>query len=818
MSIQPSVRVVLLLLLSAATVHSADRVDYVRDIRPLLRNKCWSCHGVLKQEAGLRLDAGELILEGIIVEPGQPEESELLHRLTADDPDIRMPLEGRPLSAEQIQLIRDWIEQGAEYPADEEIPEAPEQHWSFQPVTRPEIPTVRDRAWSTNPIDFFILAKLEARGWRPNPSASPMALLRRAHLDLTGLPPSLEEQDRYAASPVFDVLVDELLKRPGYGERYARHWLDVVRYADSNGYERDAAKPEVWRYRDYVIRSLNADKPFNRFLLEQIAGDELDDASTESVIATGFNRLGPWDDEPADFALDRFDQLDDIVNTTSQVFLGLTMGCARCHDHKFDPLLHTDYYSMVAIFNPLQRAQNGRRELTRYAAPPAVAARLKERDHAVRAETDAIATLRDVVGFKFLRTGKSKLPEEVQTAFLTVESERTDTQKKLFNENRTRLHAESAASLSDQQKQTISAHEERITRLKTDTPDVPQGYFLHESSADAPETRLLKRGNPATPGKVVPAAVPGILVNTQPEFLSPDLHTTRRRLTFARWLTGPDNPLTSRVIVNRVWQWHFGTGLVRTPNDLGLIGDRPTHPELLDWLAHWFVHDVKWSLKRLHRLIMTSQTYQMSTLARKEQQAADPDNRLLWRRAPHRLEVEAIRDSMLLVSGRLNRKMYGPPMHPFIPREALLNHADKTKIWPAFDEASASRRTVYAFIKRSLLVPFLEVLDLCDVTQTTPQRKVTTVPTQALTLYNGDFVMRQSRHFADRLLQEARDNQENQIRLAFRLALSREPRPTETETITQFLAGQSNDHNTTRDSLAQMCRVLFNLNEFSYPE
>lgn len=834
---------VAVLSVSAVTTMADDSVgavDYVRDVKPLLRNKCSSCHGALRQKSGLRLDAGSLILEGAVVEPGKPDESELIHRLTAEDKDIRMPLEGSPLSADQIAMLRAWIAQGAKFPPDEEIRVPPEQHWSFQPVNRPDVPAVADADWPRNPIDHFVLARLEAKGWSPNPSAPAMSLLRRAHLDLIGLPPTVDEQDRFAAEPDFDSLVADLLKRQGYGERYARHWLDVVRYADSNGYERDGAKPEVWRFRDYVIRAMNNDKPFNRFLIEQIAGDELDGASTETVIATGYNRLGPWDDEPADFALDRFDQLDDIVNTTSQAFLGLTMGCARCHDHKFDPLLHTDYYSMVAVFDPLKRMQRGRTELSRYAAPPAMVARLQERDQEISTEKSAITRLRDEFALEFLKTGKSKLPENVQTAFLASGKDRSQEQTKLVQDNRGKLIEESTSALTADQKQKIASHEAVIARLQKETPDVPHGYFMHEPSPVAPTTRLLKRGNPATPGQVVPPAVPAILVDEQPEFPAPTQFTTRRRLTLANWMAQPDNPLAARVIVNRVWQWHFGTALVGTPNDFGLSGERPTHPQLLDWLAHWFVHDAHWSLKKLHALVMTSRTYQMSGHTREALHATDSSNRLLWRRVPHRLEVEAIRDSMLFVSGRLNRTMYGPPMHPFIPREALLNHADKTKVWPAFNEATASRRTVYAFIKRSLLIPLLEVLDLCDVTQTSPQRNVTTVPTQALTLYNGNFAMRQAQHFADRLLREAGDKPGDQIRLAYRLALTRLPTATEQTAMEKFLTDQyaeadarskaAQQENAPADeaepsetaqrkqALLQLCRVIFNLNEFVYPE
>jgi mono/diheme cytochrome c family protein len=755
---------------------SAAPVDYLRDVKPLLKNKCYACHGPRKAESGLRLDAGKLAWaggdNGAVIVPGDSSKSPLIARVSSTDDDERMPPVGAPLSADQVQLLRTWIDRGAAFPADEVVAPKAAEHWAFQPIRRVAVPEAKDDTWPLNAIDHFVLAKLRQCGWRPNEPAKPHALLRRTYLDVIGLPPTIAEQDAFLASPTraaYDRLVDELLQRKGYGERYARHWLDVVRYADSNGYERDAAKPEVWRYRDYVIRALNDDKPFDQFIIEQLAGDEVPNADADSVIATGFNRLGPWDDEPADFDVDRYDQLDDLVNTTSQAFLALTMGCARCHDHKFDPLSQRDYYSMVAVFNPLNRPQNGRTELTRFAAPPAETRELQRREK-----------------------GGEQLP------------------------------------------------------------DVPRGYFLYEPSPVPPATHILLRGSPASPGDEVGPAVPAILVKQQPEFLPPDQFTTRRRLSLARWIASNENPLTARVIVNRVWQWHFGEGLVRTSNDFGLLGQPPTHPELLDHLAYWFVHDAGWSLKKLHRYIMTSRTYQMSRQRRDDYAAVDPENRLLWRRSYHRLEVEAIRDSMLFVSGRLDRKMYGPPMHPFIPREALMSHADKTSIWPAFDEAAASRRTVYAFVKRSLLVPMLEVLDLCDTTRTSPKRDVTTVPTQALTLYNGDFVNRQARHLAERLKREAGDDPDARIQLAWRLAFCRPATLSEVSAMREFVVAQAgagawgraqrapSKHPpggaslVPRDStpatpaapdailhdraLVQLCRVIFNLNEFVYPD
>ncbi len=806
--------------------------DYVKDIKPLLRNKCSSCHGAKKQKSKLRLDAGKFIhagsKEGEVIVPGKANTSELITRVLSHDEEERMPPEGAPLTAEQVAQLQAWINAGAKFPADEVIASAPKEHWAYQPVKRPELPKVKNRDWTTNPIDYFILAKLEAKGWRSNPSAKPFQLLRRAHLDITGLPPTLKEQENFAKDPDLPRLIDNLLARKGYGERYARHWLDVVRYADTNGYERDGAKPQVWRYRDYVIRALNSDKPFDRFLLEQLAGDELPDASTETVIATGFHRLGPWDDEPADFAVDRFDQLDDIINTTSQTFLGLTMGCARCHEHKFDPFTQEDYYSMVAIFNPLQRSQAGRTEKTRYAAVPALATKLETRDKAIATERTAIKKIRTEFMIGFLRDNRSKLPAEVQLAFLVNEPKRNNDQKKRVSDNQSKLDAELNAALPADLKKKITAHESIIAKLRKEAPDMPQGYFLHEPSPKAPETRLLKRGNPKTPGEVMEPAVPVILTGGPVDFLAPTKHTTRRRFTLARWMARPNNPLTARVIVNRAWQWHFGQGIVRTPNDFGLIGERPTHPALLDWMAHWFVHDANWSLKKLHRLIMTSSTWQMSRETRAEYAGIDPENQLIWRMPYRRLEVEAIRDSMLFVSGKLNRKMYGSSMHPFVPRDALLNHADKTSIWPKFNEESASRRTVYAFVKRSLIVPMLEVLDLCDTTQTSPQRNVTTVPTQALTLYNGNFAMRQARHLANRLIREVGNDAEKQITLAWHLALSRPPSLKERNAALKFLVdqlaelktdpknGKIAENDLKKKALTQFARVIFNLNEFVY--
>lgn len=625
-----------------------------------------------------------------------------------------------------------------------EMPIKPEQrnHWAFQPLKRPPPPSVRNTSWVRSPIDAFILAKVESRGWQPAPPVAKAAFLRRLYLDLTGLPPAPRELETFLADPSpnsISARVDDLLSRPAYGERWGRHWLDLVRYAESNGYERDGAKPSAWRYRDYVIRSFNADKPYDRFLLEQLAGDELPDADTESMLALGFTRLGPWDDEPADPAEDRFDQLDDIVSTTAQAFLGMTLGCARCHNHKFEPLSQLDYYQMVAIFDPLRRPEAGRQDLDAPALPP--------RQWRAR-NLSAAATMLSSRGLG-----------QTTTAACLV--------------------------------------------------NVPRGYF-HLEAPKPPVTHLLVRGKAARPGPAVKPGIPRVLCTTQPTFPETGTGTSQRRLTLANWIIG--SPLAARVIVNRLWQFHFGEGLVRTPSDFGVNGQAPTHPELLDWLASEFIRQ-GWSIKRLHREILASNTYRMSKVRNVEYAKADPENRLWWRFPYRRLEVEAIRDSILQASGQLNRQLYGPSMYPEVPKEALAGNSDPDKIWKASEERETSRRTVYAFIKRSMVVPLFEVFDLCDTTRTSAQRLTTTVAPQALSLFNGGFVQRQASYLADRLEREAGDRPQKEINLAYLLTVCRLPSDGESTALRQFLGrGQR------RQALEQLCRVLFNFNEFVYPD
>jgi hypothetical protein len=731
--------------------------SYSKEILPLLRRRCLSCHGAVQQEGGLRLDSLPAVHLGGASGSVLPDQigslGSLLERVTSDDPSMKMPPKGGPLTKKELQLLSAWIDAGA--PADPvdatqppSVAQKPDQHWSFEPLKRPEVPPVTSANWTTNPIDAFIAKPLEDRQWTPSPPADPPQLLRRLLLDLTGLPPTIEQQLRWEADSseaAYERLVDDLLAGPAYAERQARRWLDVVRYADSNGYERDAAKPEVWRYRDAIVRAFLADLPFDQLILHQVAGDELEPAGPDAVLATGFLRLGPWDDEPADPAADRMDQLDDIVSTIGQAFLGLTLGCARCHDHKFDPLTQRDYYSMVAFVQPLVRPRDGRTEKT--------------------------------------------LP---------------------------------VASVAQRHAMSLEA---KLAAM--------QGYIFDEPPGAVGPTHILLRGNPSHPGETVMPAPPEILLGSKFTLLDPDASSSRRRLSLAHWLIDPDHPLTARVLVNRVWQWHFGEGLVRTPNDFGLTGQAPTHPQLLDYLARWLIDEADWSVKKLSRLIVTSSTYRQSSAVRPLLQRVDPENRLVWRYPRKRLEVEPIRDSILSVSGQLDRALFGPAIYPQVPHEALESHADKMSIWPAYDPATASRRTLYAFTKRSLILPMLEVFDLCDTSRSSGQRATTTTPTQALSLYNGDLVMEQSRHWAERLCEEPLLSDPERIVRAWRTALCRAPSEEEQLAMERFLERQRRqwhqlhpnadstwESNRQTDLFAwqQATRVLLNLNEFVYPD
>jgi Protein of unknown function (DUF1553)/Protein of unknown function (DUF1549) len=702
-------------------------------------------------------------------------------------------LEDRSMNCRRAAYFAAWIPTlagllcltwavGAESP-----PSNQASHWAFRPVQAPAIPAVRDTAWVHTPIDAFVLARLEAEGVKPAPSADKPTLLRRVTLDLIGLPPTRDEQKAFLedASPqAFEKVVDGLLARPEYGERWARHWLDVVRYAETNGYERDGAKPNAWRYRDYVINAFNKDKPYDRFVKEQLAGDEVAGSNAEAMIAMTFLRLGTWDDEPADSAVDRCDQLDDMLGTTAAAFLGVTLRCARCHDHKFEPFAQKDYYAVLAVFDPLKRPQIGRLELD-----------------------TGVGTPEEMLPYE--------QAQERWEAELEDLEKRVDALKNADGEEDRRLFSQLTA---------------KIAALRMARPQGgPRAYIFSEDGPKAPVTHILRRGDPTKPAEEVGPAVPAVLVAQQPAPPTPTAKTTGRRLWLANWIASPENPLTARVMVNRVWQNHFGKGIVGTSNDFGVMGDEPTHPELLDWLADRFVRD-GWSMKKLHRLIVLSSAYQTSSALEGGDPKGDKRLALFGRWRQRRLEAEAVRDSVLAVSGQLNPDHGGPSVYPTLPQAVLEGQSRPGEGWGKSDARQASRRSVYVFSKRALPVPELQLLDSPDTTSSCEKRQVSTTAPQALTFLNGPFLNEQAGFFAARLRKEAGDDAAMQVRRAFELALCRSPHPEELGKTLTFLETQrrqiQKDAETADKPIAEgearsraltaFCLVLLNTNEFVY--
>jgi len=690
------------------------------------------------------------------------------------------------------------------------------KYWAYRPVLKPSAPNVNDRAWVRNPIDAFILARLEAKGLTPAKPAGPGVLIRRVTYDLTGLPPKPEEIDAfvtdYEANPqaAYEKLIDRLLASPHYGEKWGRHWLDVVRYAETNGYERDGPKPFVWRYRDYVIKSFNDDKPFDLFVREQIAGDELPGFKPDQIIATGFYRLGLWDDEPADHLQARYDELDDLVATTGQVFLGMTMNCARCHDHKIDPIPQKDYYRLLAFFQDVQRFSNNRdvrsaANLTDISDPEAH----KKYDEAVRARDSRKAKIEASIR-QIEDAAIAKMPiEERQAAAANDRPAVINRKLKQY------LLAEQAVAygvLKNEVAALDRAFEEKVVGKQE------LALSVNNCSVNPPQSTVMIRGNPHVPGDKVEPGFPTVLGFPDPKFSVPNkgARSSGRRTVLANWIASKENPLTARVIANRIWQHHFGRGIVASANDFGKFGEKPTHPELLDWLAAEFVEG-DWHFKRLHKTILLSSAYQMSSTANEKGLSVDPANSLLWRFNMRRLLAEEVRDSMLSVSGKLNPKMFGPSIYPKMPQEVLAGQSAPGQGWATSTPEEAARRSVYVHLKRSLLVPILIQHDQADTDSSCPVRYTTTVPTQALGMLNGEFSNEQAAAMAQRLQREAPDSVPAQVRLAIRLTTGRNPGDDEVNKDAAFIEAQQKKHRlSAADALRRYCLLALNTNEFLY--
>ena len=862
----------------AADRHFTDRV------RPLLDLRCVSCHGPAKVKGGLRLDSREALLKGgdtgPAVVPGQPDQSLLIDAVLHSKKELAMPPKEK-LTTNDVAVLARWIREGAPWvtgptavagpsvvPAGERLGDAwhdPRNPivrifsgqrldlWSLKPVkdVEPSAPSPAAPSTVRNPIDQFIVAKLAEQGMRLSPEADRRTLARRLSFDLTGLPPTPGEVDEFLSDPRFDAyesLVGRLMASPRYGEHQARLWLDVVRYSDSNGFDWDEFRKLAWKFRDYAVRSFNADKPFDRFIREQLAGDELvagsprNEAEQDALIATGYLRLGPHDNAAPLFNeqdRSRAELMADLVETTGSAFLGLTLSCCRCHDHKYDPLSQADHFRMRAFFEPVKFADDlpldlapEQEEIRRHneALDGQLAALERQRDEVLspakaRLRADRVAKL-TTEEQTLLDLPKDQLTEElkIKVEKVTKKSEPRDKEVK--------------AALLDDAKQRHAELEQQIAAVKSQRREFTRGLLMTDKVGAAPVTKILFQGNHQQERDPVE---PGFLsvLDPNPARIRPGAgtNTTGRRLTLAEWIAAPINPLTARVFVNRVWQQHFGTGLVATANDFGLAGARPTHPELLDWLAGEFIRG-GWSVKSIHRLIVLSATYRQwsgntSTGGNQENETAatapvhataslsplpsvqsDSGNALLWRQNPRRLSAEQLRDALLATAGSLQFRPGGAPVWPDLPSEILQanpafldDNETKTKGWYPSSKPEQNVRSVFLIQKRTVRVPFMETFDLPENSTSCARRTDSTVAPQALSLLNSPLAVEAANAFADRVRREAGESAGRQVERAFQLALQRSPAPEERSACLGLLA---------KRSLPELCRALLNLNEFSY--
>ncbi|CAN5775288.1 PSD1 and planctomycete cytochrome C domain-containing protein [soil metagenome] len=693
-------------------------------------------------------------------------------------------------------------------------------HWAFVPPTRSEVPEVEDRDWVRNPIDAFLLSDLEAFEISPAPEADRATLLRRLSFGLIGLPPTPDEIDAFLnddSESAYEKIVDRLLSSPHYGERWAQHWLDLARYADTDGYELDHTRPDMWRYRDWVIEALNNDLPYDQFLTYQMAGDEVAPDDPKAAVATGFHRAYPDMVDINDQNERRQMAMDDIVETTGSVFLALTIGCARCHDHKFDPIRQVDFYQLQAFFTPARFLDD---YVVVDAEQRAEHDRQVRRWRSARAEAQADLIRLEAPAREQLAPGPPpKLDDRETAAFEKAEADRSPEEVGRVFDALARDDRVQAAQIEEILDSDAAATRadwlERLEALQKSEPSsLPLARVLDETGRNAPPTHLLIRGQFGQIGPEVPPAFPAVLASSEAEAVPeiiPGARSTGRRAALAAWLTRPDHPLTTRVIVNRLWQHHFGRGIVETPSDFGTMGIEPTHPALLDWLATELV-DRGWSLKEMHRLIVTSSAYRMSTQFDPETFEADPENVLFWRQNRQRLDGEAIRDAILAVSGLLHPELGGPPVFPELPPE-LTKLSSKGAIWPVSPRAEdRNRRGLYVFVRRNLRYPFFEAFDRPDTNASCPQRSVTTIAPQALALLNDPIAHQAANALAERVEREAGPGLADRIARAYRLALGRDPDEQERRIAEEFLKSEGDE----AAAWTNFCLALLNVNEFVY--
>lgn len=765
---------------------AAKPVDYLTEIKPLLSHHCFNCHGPETQKAGFRVDTAPALIQGgdtgEAIVPGKPDDSLLVHAITGTNGATKMPPKDPRLTDAEIDLIKRWIAQGAKAPTDE-APAAVviknKDHWSFQPVRRHPLPKVQNTAWIRNEIDAFVLTKLEAEGLTPAAEADRMTLIRRLSFDLLGLPPSPSEVATFVADTAPDAyerLVDHVLSSPHYGERMARQWLDLARYADSNGFTRDQPRV-IWKYRDWVINAFNNNLPFDQFAIEQIAGDMLPDATMDQKIATGFHRNTLFNEEggtdPEQF---RVESVVDRVNTTSSVFLGMTIGCAQCHDHKYDPISQREYYQLFAFMN---NADEPKLEVP---TPEQVAAGALAKRAELRKQIKALE--------QEFASQQAEFDKELEAWQKTVTEEQKKTLPILvtnaINLGPTMRTPELLKPLIDY----FKAHEiarkkfpalQQIDDLKKHEPTFITTLVMHER-AKPRETHIHIRGDFLRHGVKVAPSVPAVLPALPVDIQQPN------RLDFARWLVSPQNPLTPRVTVNRLWQKFFGRGLVETENDFGLQGTPPTHPELLDWLASEFVAN-GWNLKAIQRTIVLSATYRQSSKFRPQVAEIDPLNKLYCRQSRLRLDAELIRDVALAASGMLAPVVGGPSVYPPQP-EGVFDFTQDKKPWIAATGSDRYRRGMYTYLWRSSPYPAMTVFDFPDANIACTRRTRSNTPLQSLTLANDQTFVEFAQGLARRILTETAGDDTARLQATFRWCFSREPTAPELQRLLKLLEEQ----------------------------
>ena len=790
-----------ILVLLPGFAPAVEPVDYTRQVKPIFARHCISCHGPQTQRNSLRLDSASGILDGgnhgPAVAPGKSAESLLVKAVTGAKGVVAMPYKKPRLSAGEIAVLRAWIDAGATAPKDETIAQSNTRstHWAFQPIKRLPPPTVKNVGWVRNDIDNFILARLEKEGVAPSPEADRVTLIRRVSLDLLGLPPTPQEVDDFvndARPEAYQHLVDRLLSSPHYGERWGRHWLDNARYADSNGYSIDAPRA-IWPYRDWVINAVNRDMPFDQFTIEQLAGDMLTNATLQQRVATGFHRNTQINQEGGiDVEQFRVEAVVDRVNTTGSVWLGLTVGCCQCHDHKFDPISQREYYQLFAFFNTVDEPN------LELPTPEALKQRQVVQDQITVLEK-RMKALEDVTPAKLEKweisltaEHKAKFPKRVRDILTLPPNGRNAKQEQELLTAYRNVDAVQhiVGGLGLGQNYLLAAHvqtqltrttlEKQIIDLKAKIPAIPTTMVVQERKP-ARVTNVMLGGDFLRKGATVQPNVPTVL----PPLPSAEKAT---RLDFARWLVDPKNPLTARVAMNRFWQVYFGAGIVETDNDFGTQGTAPSHPELLDYLAAEFIAR-KWSMKAMHRLIVTSATYRQSSRSRPELATMDQRNRLLARQNRLRLEAEVVRDVSLSASGLLSPVVGGPSVFPPQPPGVYVL-TQVPREWKTSVGPERFRRGMYTWFQRSAPHPGLIVFDAPDAGTTCTRRNRSNTPLQALTLLNDAASLEFAQGLAARILTEAPAGDETRLRYVFRLCLSRESSVRERQTLTRLLARQ----------------------------